>query len=169
MRGARFASTNRFLKANRRYELAMSRRSSERLATDALARRVLLPSNVVRSQRIKKESTMTNTFKRFWNEQDGAIVSAEIMLIATILVIGVIVGLKSVRDSVVTELADVAQAFANINQSYSYSGVCGHAAFSAGANFSDQTDFCDTFANNFGGQNSKCVNVADAAFGEGWN
>src|SRR5690242_2216678 len=37
---------------------------------------------------------------RLWKEEVGAIVSAEIMLVATILVIGVIVGLKSVRDSV---------------------------------------------------------------------
>ena len=111
---------------------------------------------------------MTNSLNRLWNEQEGAIVSAELMLIATILVIGVIVGLKSVRDSVVTELADVAQAFANINQSFSFSGACGHAAFSAGSSFSDQTDFCDTFA-SWGAQNSKCVNVADAALAEGWN
>ncbi len=41
--------------------------------------------------------------RRLWKEEAGAIVSAEIMLIASILVIGVIVGLKSVRDSVVTE------------------------------------------------------------------
>ena len=50
---------------------------------------------------------------RLWKEDAGAVVSAEIMLVGTILVIGVIVGLKSVRDSVVTELADVAQAIAN--------------------------------------------------------
>ena len=54
--------------------------------------------------------------KRLWSEETGAIVSAEIMLVMTILVIGVIVGLKSVRDSVVTELADVAQALGNIDQ-----------------------------------------------------
>ena len=111
---------------------------------------------------------MNYTLNRLWNEQDGAIVSAELMLIATILVIGVIVGLKSVRDSVVTELADVAQAFANINQSFSFSGTCGHAAFTGGSSFGDQLDFCDSFA-NWNVQNSKCVNVADAAFGEGWN
>jgi hypothetical protein len=85
------------------------------------------------------------------------------MLVASILVIGTIVGLKSLRDSVVTELADVAQAFANINQSYCYSGVCGHAGYSGGGEFNDQSDFCDSF-NNGGGQNSKCVNVA-ASFG----
>ena len=54
------------------------------------------------------------------------------------------------------------------NQSFSFSGACGHASFSAGSSFGDQTDFCDTFA-SWNVQNSKCVSVADAAFGEGWN
>jgi hypothetical protein len=90
-------------------------------------------------------------------EETGAIVSAEIMLVATILVIGVIVGLKSVRDSVVTELADVAQAFANVNQSYSYSGVSGHHAFTAGSAFFDLADFCDTPGLPTDAGNSKCV------------
>ena len=94
--------------------------------------------------------------KRLWNEEVGAIVSAEIVLVATILVIGVIVGLKSVRDSVVTELADVAQAIGNVNQSYSYSGVSGHHAFSAGSAFTDNADFCDTSSLSDAG-NSKCV------------
>ena len=95
---------------------------------------------------------------RLWNEEVGAIVSAEIMLVATILVIGVIVGLKSVRDSVVTELADVAQALANVSQSYSYSATSGHHAFTGGGSFSDQTDFCDTIgASDL--CNSKCVDI----------
>ena len=96
---------------------------------------------------------------RLWNEEVGAIVSAEIMLVASILVLGVIVGLKSVRDSVVTELADVAQAFSNINQSYCYGGVSGHDASSGGGHFTDRRDFCDD-PYSWGGQNSKCVNVA---------
>src|SRR5438477_1203531 len=96
---------------------------------------------------------MKNSFRsvlnRLISEQDGAIISAELMLITTILVIGVIVGLKSVRDSVVSELADVAQAFGNMDQSFSFSGICGHAAHSAGAAFVDHQDFCDH--NNFAG------------------
>ena len=95
---------------------------------------------------------------RFWKEEAGAIVSAEIMLVATILVIGVIVGLKSVRDSVVTELADVAQAIANVNQSYSYSATSGHHTFTAGAAFTDNADFCDLPTSHVGcDQESKCV------------
>ncbi|MBL8830491.1 MAG: hypothetical protein JNM18_26190 [Planctomycetaceae bacterium] len=112
---------------------------------------------------------MSRIANRFWNETDGAIISAEIMLVASILVIGVIVGLKSVRDSVVTELADVAQAFANIDQSYSYSAVLGHAAFNGGGSFEDLLDFCDqTTGGNDRPQTSKCVNVAVAASVEMW-
>jgi hypothetical protein len=104
---------------------------------------------------------MKSSLMRLWNEDAGAVVSAEIMLVATILVLGVIVGLKSVRDSVVTELADVAQAIANVNQSYCYSGVTGHAAKSGGGEFDDQADFCDNNSYPYGGgQESKCVNVA---------
>jgi hypothetical protein len=111
---------------------------------------------------------MKTAFVRLWNEDFGAIVSAEIMLIATILVIGVIVGLKSVRDSVVTELADVAQAIANVNQSYSYSGTSGHHAFTAGAAFTDQADFCDRPGMPTDSGNSKCVKIcANPATGEG--
>ena len=95
---------------------------------------------------------------RLWKEEVGAIVSAEIMLVATILVIGVIVGLKSVRDSVVTELADVAQALANVSQTYSYSATSGHHAFTGGGSFADKTDFCDTLGASDAG-NSKCVEI----------
>ena len=105
---------------------------------------------------------MKSNFLRLWAEQDGAIVSAEIMLVASILVIGVIVGLTSVRDSIVTELADVGQALANLNQSYSYSGAAGHHVFSGGGRFNDNADFCDN--NNAWSDhgNSKCVQICSS-------
>jgi hypothetical protein len=101
--------------------------------------------------------------RRLWNEEAGAIVSAEIMLVASILVIGVIVGLKSVRDSVVTELADVAQALSNVDQSYSYSATSGHHAFTAGGAFSDLPDFCDQAQANGAIQESKCVTICNSS------
>jgi hypothetical protein len=101
---------------------------------------------------------MKMTCLRLWREESAAIVSAEIILVASILVIGVISGLKSLRDSVVTELADLAQAIANINQSYSFSGVSGHHAFSGGGVFGDAADFCDTYNADDRG-NSKCVSI----------
>jgi hypothetical protein len=102
-----------------------------------------------------------------WHEEQGAIVSAEIMLIMTILVIGMIVGLKSLRDSVVSELADIAQAFANLDQSFSFCGIVGHGAFTGGGFFQDTLDFCDANSTGMTGNNSKCVNVCVAATAEG--
>ena len=96
------------------------------------------------------------TMQRLWNEETGAILSAEVMLVASILVIGVVAGLASLRDSVVTELADLAQALANVNQSYSYSGVRGHHVFNGGGVFVDNTDFCDV-ASLTVFQSAKCV------------
>lgn len=112
---------------------------------------------------------MKTNLLRLWNDESGAIVSAEIVLIATILVIGVIVGLKSLRDSIVTELADVAQAISNLNQSYSFSGVTGHHAFTGGGAFGDQADFCDTEDSMSDAGNSKCVLICSGSqvIGEG--
>jgi hypothetical protein len=94
--------------------------------------------------------------RKLWNDEAGFIVSAELVLVATILVIGMIVGLASLRDAVVTELADVGHAVANINQSYSYNGVNGHSSTTAGSLFVDFRDFCDTFGGNLG-QSSRCT------------
>ena len=86
---------------------------------------------------------MKVALSRFWSEQDGFIVSAELLLIATILVIGLVAGLSAVRDSVVTELADLAQAIANLNQSFSIGATVGHCGFTGGSTFVDLQDFCD--------------------------
>lgn len=83
-------------------------------------------------------------------DEAGFIVSAELVLIATILVIGLIVGLSEVQHAVVTELNDVADAIGCLNQSYYYSGFHknkqvggGVAAFTRGSAKNDQIDDCD--------------------------
>jgi Flp pilus assembly pilin Flp len=103
-----------------------------------------------------KYSEELHMLKRLWNDEGGAIISAELVLVATILVIGMIVGLKSVRDAVVSELADVGQAIANINQSYRYGGVTGHFAQTMGSSFADNYDFCDLDGVTFF-QSSRCT------------
>ena len=89
-------------------------------------------------------------FKKLWADEGGAILSAELILIMTILVIGLIVGLKTLQDAVVTELADVAGAIGALNQSYAISAVqsCGGGtcAQTRGSMFVDQLDTCDVAA-----------------------
>jgi hypothetical protein len=84
-----------------------------------------------------------NLVTRLWNDDLGFVVSAELVLVATILVLGMIVGLVSVRDQVVQEAGDVAAAVSQLVQSYSFSGITGHTASTAGSRFTDRTDFCD--------------------------
>ena len=82
-------------------------------------------------------------FQQLWNDENGFVVSTELVLIATVLVLGMIVGLTTLRDQVIAELADVAAAFSNTNQTYSYSGITGHSSSTSGSYFDDNTDFCD--------------------------
>ncbi len=87
--------------------------------------------------------------KMLLNDEAGFIISAELVLVATLLVIGLIVGLSEVQHAVVSELNDVADAIGEVNQSYSYSGFhkCDqggrvHAA-TYGSSFADTSDDCD--------------------------
>jgi hypothetical protein len=61
--------------------------------------------------------------KRLWRDEDGFIVSTDLLLIAVIVVLGTIVGLVSLRDQVVQEFGDLAQAIGHLNQSYRYEGT----------------------------------------------
>jgi len=61
--------------------------------------------------------------RKLWNDEAGFIVSAELVLVATILVIGMIVGLTVLRNQVVQELADLGAALGMISQGYEYTGV----------------------------------------------
>jgi len=57
------------------------------------------------------------------SKKGGFIVTAELILIATILVIGMIVGMVVVRDAVVAEMDDVAESIGDIDQSFTFNGV----------------------------------------------
>jgi Flp pilus assembly pilin Flp len=102
-----------------------------------------------------------NLFKQLWNDEIGVVISAELILVATILVIGMIVGLTTVRDQVIQELGDVAAAIASMNQSYSYSGATGHHSSTAGSEFSDLSDDCD--GTDTAGLPASCIDVCGIA------
>ncbi|MCA9032517.1 MAG: hypothetical protein KDA66_16995 [Planctomycetaceae bacterium] len=97
------------------------------------------------------------------NDEAGFIVSAELVLVATILVIGLIVGLSEVQHAVNSELNDVAEAIGCLNQSYSFSGFTKRDgrdvhAFTRGSAFADLQDDCD---------NNQCDIACDRPVSEG--
>lgn len=65
---------------------------------------------------------MLRLAKQFWHDQAGFIISAELVLISTVLVIGLVTGLTCLRNAVNDELSDVACAISSLDQSYCYTG-----------------------------------------------
>ena len=84
--------------------------------------------------------------QQVWMEDAGFIISAELVLVATIVVISMVVGLACIRNQVVQELIDVAQAIGSINQSFAYTGIdtpCDHRfGWVGGAYYIDVRDYC---------------------------
>lgn len=76
-----------------------------------------------------------------WRDDNGFIVSAELVLVATITVVGLVTGLVCVRDAILGEFNDLSGAFRALDQSYSFSGMrgcrtrCGLSSWSAGSAF----------------------------------
>ena len=83
------------------------------------------------------------------NDEAGFLVSAELVLIFTLVFCAVAVGVSVVRDSLVQELGDVAEAIGALDQSYNYRGIeaslegTGNHASCAGSGFNDEEDDCD--------------------------
>ncbi len=92
---------------------------------------------------------MLRNFSKLVDDENGFVISAELVLVLTIAVLGMVVGLTAVRDSITSELNDLSNAFGAINQSYNYKGLkkelCydGVHAFVAGSGFNDKSDDCD--------------------------
>jgi Flp pilus assembly pilin Flp len=88
------------------------------------------------------------TLQALLADENGFIVSTELILIVTIAVLALIVGLSEVAVAVNTELNDVSNAIGSIKQDFAFSGFhsgSGHKtkSFFAGSGFDDREDDCD--------------------------
>lgn len=86
---------------------------------------------------------MKNLAMNLLNDDAGFVISAELILISTIAVLSMVVGLSEVAYGVVQELEDTGSAFGAVNQTYRYTGLCGHGGSIGGTCFTDLPDFCD--------------------------
>jgi len=101
---------------------------------------------------------MTAILRGIWRDEAGLILSAELVIILTIAVLGMIVGLSNLQNALIGEFADLSLAFQNLNQSYStpsYRGcwkIWGRTSWTAGSCFIDCFDGC--VGNNQAGFNN---------------
>ena len=103
-------------------------------------------------------------FRLLLKDETGAIISAEIVVAGTILVIGVITGLSSFRDAAITELADVGGAIAWLDQSYVLHGVKAHSSATANTFHFDQRDYCDDGETTTA---ERCLTICNGTFVDG--
>ncbi|MGD9857713.1 MAG: hypothetical protein AB7U20_22440 [Planctomycetaceae bacterium] len=71
---------------------------------------------------------MTNILQALLHDETGFIVSAELVVISTLLVVGLVTGLQAIQASAVGEMKDIATSVRALNQSYSYTAMRGCCA-----------------------------------------
>jgi Flp pilus assembly pilin Flp len=78
---------------------------------------------------------MKHLMAKLWNDDCGALIAMEFLFVATILVIGIIVGLTAVRSAINIQLSNLADAILALNMSYAFSGQSGCCAETEGSQF----------------------------------
>lgn len=103
---------------------------------------------------------------KLYRDEHGVVISAELALVLTIVVIGVIVGLSEVAKTVNTELNDISNAIGALDQSFGFTGyhsrIGKNTSFVAGTTWHDTVDDCD-----FNGSCDIVCGVAGRRTGEG--
>lgn len=85
----------------------------------------------------------TTTFAQLWQDESGVVISAELIVVCTVVVLGMLVGLTTLRDQVVQEFADLAAAVGALDHSYSFAAFEDADCSVAGSSFTDESDSCD--------------------------
>jgi hypothetical protein len=79
--------------------------------------------------------------RKLWTDDCGSgLVSAELLFLATILVLGLITGWMSLKEAINNEYEELANAYAALSQAYSFGGQRGCCAETAGSAASDTCD-----------------------------
>jgi hypothetical protein len=92
--------------------------------------------------------------RKLFNDEAGFIISAELMIIITLLFCATVVGIAMIRDALVQELGDVSEMIGSFDQSYAVGSLdapngtgshahCGGGSASTGFGFDDADDQCD--------------------------
>lgn len=107
--------------------------------------------------------------KTLYRDERGAVLSIEMVMMATIVIIGLLAGLSAYRDALVQELGDSAAGVASLQQSFSIdpieiSGSYGdipYDSYVSGSSFEDQTDFCEEVL-DASGRAPMCIEISAA-------
>jgi hypothetical protein len=89
---------------------------------------------------------MHQLFLRLWEDDRGALIATEWVFMATILVLGALVGLVAVRQALVSELTEFGNGVLALNQSFSFAGQSNCLSSIAGSRAFDTCDSIPAFS-----------------------
>lgn len=76
---------------------------------------------------------ITNIFSSFLHDEDGFIITSEFLLIGTVAVLGLLVGIQNIRNSLLYEIEELGAVIGKLNQSYSFAGISKGDVLNGGA------------------------------------
>jgi Flp pilus assembly pilin Flp len=92
---------------------------------------------------------MNSLFANWYADESGFVISAELILIVTVMVLGIITGMACVQGAIVQEFRDIGAAIRSLDQTYFVSGyrgclkVTGRTSFTASSGFFNNQIDCD--------------------------
>ena len=85
--------------------------------------------------------------RKLWNDDCGSgLLTGEWLFLFAILVLGLITGLVAVRQALLSELVETAQAIMELNQSFSFSGQTNCESSTGGSAGSDVSNSISNFS-----------------------
>ncbi|MDO6804879.1 hypothetical protein Q4595_20680, partial [Wenyingzhuangia sp. 1_MG-2023] len=66
---------------------------------------------------------MTTSITAHKTRQGGFVMTSELVLLVTTMVVGLTVGLVTMRDALTAEMEDVAEAIGSLDQTYAFNGL----------------------------------------------
>jgi uncharacterized membrane protein len=87
----------------------------------------------VNVHRVEKTTMLLRIIRKMWADDSGAIMATEYIFLITMLIIGTITGLTALRQAVISESVELANAIMSLSQSYSFSGQSFAGAYTAGS------------------------------------
>ncbi|WP_339781149.1 hypothetical protein [uncultured Marinobacter sp.] len=75
-------------------------------------------------------------------KQAGFVMTTELVLLSTVMVVGLVAGMVTMRDALTAEMEDVAEAIGQLDQTYAFNGIVNgeNTAAIEGSVFGDATD-----------------------------
>ncbi|MFO0800804.1 MAG: hypothetical protein U0804_25335 [Gemmataceae bacterium] len=65
---------------------------------------------------------MTRLLRRLWDDDDGVVLSVELLLILAVIVFGMIPGVVALRNSLIASMATTGNMLSSITPTFTYSG-----------------------------------------------